>query len=174
MKNIRGCILVIGFFFIFQGVALGAGSLKIAVVDMNLLQLKSASFKKVRGVLEKKMKAMQQKLDTEKRALLKMEEDFKKQSMMLSLDAQEDKKNELEKKRRYYKYLYEDFTIEMKNFEKNAKSKIGNELNKVLKKIAADEGYSIIFERRTIGLLFYDDVIDITDKVIKSYDSMEK
>lgn len=171
MKNMRGCILAIFIFFMFQGVASGAGPLKIAVVDMNLLQHKSAAFKKVRGSLEKKVKAMQQKLDAEKSALLKMEEDFKKQSMMLSLDAQEDKRAELEKKRRYYKYLYEDFTIEMQNIEKNTKAKIGKELNNILKKIATDKGYSIIFERRTLGLLFYDDTIDITDQVVKAYDA---
>lgn len=174
MKNIRRCILVIGFFFIFQGVALGAGPLKIGVVDMTLLQHKSAFFKKVRGTLEKKVTSMQQKLDAEKNALLKMEEDFKKQSMMLSLDAQTDKVAELEKKRRYYKYLYEDFSIEMQNIEKNAKARIGKELNNILRKIADDQGFSIIFERRTIGLLFYDDSIDITDQVIKTYDDMKK
>ena len=171
MKNLERCILMIVFFFFFQGIALGAGPLKIAVVDMNQLQQKSASFKKVRGELEKKLKGMQQKLDAEKNALLKMEEDYKKQSMMLSLDAQEDKKNELDRKRRYYKYLYEDFTIEMKNAEQSAKEKIGKELNKILRKIAEKEGYTIIFERRTIGLLFYDDAIDITNEVVKAYDS---
>ncbi len=174
MKTMKRCVLAIGLLFIFQGAAFGAGPLKIAVVDMNLLQHKSSSFKQVRGSLEKKLKAMQQKLDTEKNALLKMEEDFKKQSMMLSLDAQEDKRNELEKKRRYYKYLYEDFTIEMNNLEKNAKAKIGKELNDVLRKIAQDQGFTIIFERRTIGLLFYDDAVDITDQVVKSYDAMKK
>jgi len=162
------------FFFLFQGIALGAGPLKIAVVDMNQLQQKSTSFKKVRADLEKKLKGMQQKLDAEKNALLKLEEDFKKQSMMLSLDAQEDKKNELERKRRYYKYLYEDFSIEMKNAEQNAKEKIGKELNDILKKIAERDAYTIIFERRTIGLLFYDDAIDITDQVVKAYDSPGK
>jgi outer membrane protein len=147
--------------------------LKIAVVDMNQLQRKSASFKQVRGSLEKKLKSMQQKLDAEKNALLKMEENFKKQSMMLSLDAQEEKKAELEKKRRYYKYLYEDFTIEMQNLEKTAKTKIGKELNDILRKIAQDQGYSIIFERRTIGLLFYDNAIDITEQVVKAYDTLK-
>jgi outer membrane protein len=167
-------MLAIVFIFVFQGVAFGAGPLKIGVVDMNLLQRKSTSFKQVRESLEKEVKTMQQKLDAEKNQLLKMEEEFKKQSMMLSLDAQEDKRNELEKKRRYYKYLYEDFTIEMKNLEKNAKAKIGQELNDILKKIAADQGFTIIFERRTIGLLFYDDSIDITDQVVKIYDSNKK
>ena len=62
----------------------------------------------------------------------------------------------------------------MKNLEKNAKVRIGKELNDILRKIADDQGFSIIFERRTIGLLFYDDSIDITDQVIKTYDAIKK
>lgn len=174
MKNLERSVLLIVFFFFFQGIALGAGPIKLAVVDMSKLQQKSSSFKKVREDLEKKLKGMQQKLDTEKNALLKLEEEYKKQSMMLSLDAQEDKKNELERKRRYYKFLYEDFSIEMKNAEQSAKEKIGKELNKILEKIAEKEGYTIVFERRTIGLLFYDDAIDITDEVVKAYDSSKQ
>jgi Skp family chaperone for outer membrane proteins len=32
----------------------------------------------------------------------------------------------------------------------------------------------MIMERRTIGLLYYDNAIDITDQVIKAYDQLKK
>jgi len=115
---------------------------------------------------------MQKKLDEEKNALLELEQDFKKQSMMLSLDAQEDKKRELEKKTRYYKYLYEDFTQDMKDAEMEATKSVGKELEKVVQKIAEKDAYTLILERRTVGLIFYDDAIDITDQVTKAYDKM--
>ena len=53
---------------------------------------------------------MQQKLNDERNALAKLDDEFKKQSMMLSLDAQEDKKRELEKKQRQFKFMYDEFT----------------------------------------------------------------
>jgi len=160
--------------FFFQHSALGADSFKIGVVDIQKLQNASAFFQKTSSILKKKFDTMQQKLDTEKKALLKLEEDFRKQSMMLSLDAQEDKKRELEKKKRYYKYLYEDFTQEMKAVEVEATKRIGKELKAVVEKIGKKEGYTVILEKRTLGLLYYSEAIDITDQVTKAYDKTKK
>ena len=47
-------------------------------------------------------------------------------------------------------------------------------LKKVVAKIAKDEGYTLIFEKRGVGLVFASDAIDITDKVIKAYDRLKK
>jgi len=71
---------------------------KIGVVDLQKLQKNSKAFQKASLSVKKKFDDMQQKLNDERTALAKLEEDFKKQTMMLSLDAQEDKKRELEKK----------------------------------------------------------------------------
>jgi outer membrane protein len=90
--------------------------------------------------------------------------------MMLSLDAQEDKKRELEKKRRYYKYLHDEFTQEMKDTEVEAIRKIMTELETVVAKLAEKEGYTLILERRTMGLVYYNKAVDITDRVIEAYD----
>lgn len=171
------------FFYVFVGIfiilfsqhnALGANGNKIAVVDVQKLQKNSAAFRSTRAVLKKKFDALQQKLDQEKKALLRLEEDFRKQSMMLSLDAKEDKRIELEKKRRYYQYIYEDYTQEMKNAEIDATRKIGKDLEKIVERIAQKEGYALIIERRTVGLLYYDDAIDITDQVTEAYDKMKQ
>lgn len=150
-----------------------AQSYKIGVVDIQKFQKKSKAFQNVSGKLKKKFDAMQQKLDDERNALIKLEEDFKKQSMMLSLDAQEDKKNQLEKKRRYYKYIYEDLTQDMKEAETDETNKIGKELEKIVKKIAEKEGFTVIFEKRTVGLIYYSDMVDITDRVADAYDAQK-
>ncbi len=148
-------------------------NIKIGVVDIQEFQRRSKAFQKIRLKLRKKYEALQAKLDKEKQALLKMEEEFRKQRLMLSLDAQEDKKRQLEKKRRYYKYLYEELTEEMKNAEMEETKRVSKELEKVVDKIAKKEGYTLILEKRTVGLVYYDDSIDITQKVIEAYDKMK-
>ena len=40
--------------------------------------------------------------------------------------------------------------------------------------IAEKEAYTIILEKRTLGLVFYDDAIDLTEQVVKAYDMMMK
>jgi outer membrane protein len=167
---ILGIILIIALPCHLLGAELG----KIAVVDIQQFQKNSLAFQKTRQVLKKKFEALQKKLDDEKRKLLKLEEDFKKQSMMLSLDAQEDKKRALDKQRRYYKYLYEDLSQEMKNSEIEATKKVGKELEKIVEKAGKEEGYIIILEKRTVGLIYYKDSIDITDQVTQAYDKMQK
>jgi outer membrane protein len=147
-----------------------AETIKVGVVDIQEFQNKSKAFQKIKVDLKKKFDALQQKLDQEKAALIKLEEEFKKQGMMLSLDAKEDKKRELEKKSRYYKYLYEDLTDEMKDAEVEATKRVGKELEKVVEKIGGAEGYTVILEKRTLGLVYFNSAIDITARVTEAYD----
>ncbi len=165
-------ILTAGIFIMLclQYPALGASASKIAVVDMERLQNQSKAFQRERAKLKKKFDAMQKKLKDEEQAIRKLEEDYNKQSMMLSLDAKQDKKRELERKKRHYKYLYEDFTKEIKDEEEDATKAVGKNLEKILENIAKKEGFTIILERRTLGLIYYADAIDITDQVTEAYD----
>ena len=117
---------------------------------------------------------MQKKLKAEEDAIRKLEQDFNKQGMMLSLDAKQDKRRELERKKRHYKYLYEDYSQEMKEAEKEATRRVGKDLEKILEKMAVEQGFILILEKRTIGLLFYDDVIEITDQVTQAYDKIKQ
>ena len=173
MKKLFPLIAAIFIILCFQHTAL-AKDIKIAVVDIQKLQSQSKAFQKQRAKLKNKFDAMQKKLKVEEDAIRKLEQDFSKQSMMLSLDAKQDKRRELERKKRHYKYLYEDYSQEMKEAEKQATQRVGKDLEKILGKMAVEQGFILILERRTIGLLFYDDVIDITDQVTQAYDKMQQ
>ncbi len=178
MKRLVGFVLLVMMGFLMEGHAQAAQasspSVKIGVVDLQEFQKNSKAFKKTGSVVKKKFDDMQLKLDQERDALAKLEDEFKKQSAMLSLDAQEDKKRELEKKRRYYKYLYDDFTQEMKETEVEAIKRIMQELEKVVAKIAEKEGFTLILERRTLGLIYFNEAIDITDRVTEAYDKSKQ
>jgi outer membrane protein len=170
MKTIMslGMLCLIPLFLL--STAFGADKIKIGVVNIQEFQKKSKKFETTRASLEKKFGSLQQKLDKERTALLALEEDFKKQKMMLSLDAQDDKKRELDRKRRYYKYLVEDITQQMKDAEIEATKNIGKALETTVQKIGKKEGYTLILEKRTLGLVYYNSTIDITDRVIKAFD----
>ena len=173
MKQLFTLIGAIFITLCFHPTAL-AIDIKIAVVDIQRLQNQSKEFQKQRAKLKTKFDAMQKKLRDEEEAIRKLEQDFNKQSMMLSLDAKQDKRRELERKKRHYKYLYEDYSQEMKEVEKEATQKVGKALEKILEKMAIEQNYTLILERRTIGLLFYDDAVDITDQVTQAYDKMQQ
>lgn len=174
MKRFFQLILGISIIFFFQQSSFGADTYKIGVIDVQKLEKDSVAFQKKRAEVKKKFDALQKKLDAEKAELLKMEEDLNKQEMMLSLDAKEDKRRELEKKKRHYKYIYDDYTQEMKDLQVETTREIGKDLEKVVKKIGEGEGYILILEKRTVGLVYYKDEIDITDQVTKAYDKLKQ
>jgi outer membrane protein len=170
MKRFLFLALTSIMFFFFQTDQASSQAVKIGVVNLDRFQQTSKTFQKAGAAMKSKFEELQKKLDEERNLLAALEEDFKKQSMMLSLDAQEDKKRELEKKRRYYKYLHDEFTQEMKDSEMEAIRKIMGELEKVVEKIAEKEGYTLILERRTMGLIYFSKAVDITDRVTEAYD----
>lgn len=143
---------------------------KVGVIDMERFQQESKTFQKVRAELKAKFDSLQQKLDDEKAQLAKVEEAYRKQSMMLSLDARESKQQELQKKQRYYKYLYNEYTAEMHDAEADARKKVGKAVQKIVGDIGEKGGYVLIIEKQSPGLIYYDDAVDITDKVVKAYD----
>jgi len=168
-----------GLIFVFLGLLamvflqpapLAAQNVKVGVVDLQKFQKNSKAFQRASLVVKKKFDDMQQKLNDERNALGKLDEELKKQSMMLSLDAQEDKKRDFEKKQRQFKFTYDEYTQEMKETEMEAIKKVMKELEKVVEEMGKKEGYTIILERRTLGLLYFNNTIDLTDRVTEAYD----
>jgi outer membrane protein len=153
-----------------QPAPLAAQNVKVGVVDLQKFQKNSKAFQRASLVVKKKFDDMQQKLNDERNALGKLDEELKKQSMMLSLDAQEDKKREFEKKQRQFKFMYDEYSQEMKDTEMEAIKKVMKELEKVVEDMGKKEGYTIILERRTLGLLYFNNTIDLTDRVTEAYD----
>jgi len=141
---------------------------------MKRLQQRSENFQRIKEGLKKKYNVFQKKLDGERQQIEKLEKDLQKQSMMLSLDAKENKEMELGKLTRHYKYMVSEVTQEMKDAEFEATRKVGREIEKIVEKIGQKEGYTIILELGTVGLLYYDDTHDITTQVIKAYDKTKQ
>ena len=160
--------------FLFNQLAFGAGvnPTKIAVVDVKKLETVSKKFQVIKAQIQKKVDQLEKELNDKKEDLQKTEAEFRKQSLMLSLDAQADQQKELKKKRLYLEYLYKDYTEQMQDAVRSTEQKLLMEVKGIVKKIAEKEGYILVLEKNlTPGLIVYDDVIDITDRVVEIYDS---
>ena len=172
-------VLIVFLFFVmtlclFNQFAFGAGanSTKIAVVDIKKLETVSKKFQAIKAQIQKKVDMLEKELNDKKEDLLKTEAEFRKQSLMLSFDAQADKQKELKKKKLYLEYLYKDYNEQMQDTVRSAEQKLLLEVKGIVKKLAEKEGYILVLEKNlTPGLIVYDDVIEITDKVVEVYDS---
>jgi len=158
---------------VFPLSAVGADR-KIGVVDLQRCLTESIEGKRVFQDLKTKKDGMQRKLDERQEELLKLKDELEKQSMMLSMDAKEDKEKEFERKRRDFKYFYDDLSSEMKKAEAEARAKMLKELEKVVVDIGEKGLYLMVFERRSGGIMYIDKAIDITVEVIKAYDKTKR
>jgi outer membrane protein len=174
MKNFLRITPFLVFLFFFQANAIGAAPIKIGVLDLQKFQANSKAMQIETQKLQKKYDDMKKKLEDEVKALQKLEDELKKQSLMLSLDAQSSKKREVERKQRYIQFLRNDFSQEMKDTDQENTQRVLKELEKIVGKIAKDGDYTIILERKSLGLIYADESTDITDLVVKAYDSMKK
>lgn len=147
-----------------------AADSKIGIVDIQLLQQESSQFQKVRDRLQKRADELKAKLSRESSDLAKLEDEYEKQSMMLSLDAKETKRRELEKKRRYYNYLFEEYNRELKETEMEATRAMSKQIRSVLSSIGKSGGFTIILDASAPGLLYEKGAVDITKDVIKALD----
>lgn len=174
MKRISLLFFCFLLLFCLQNRIVWAEGVKIGVLNMQKLQQNSVRFQKIREGLKKRFNALQKKLDGERAQIAKIEEELRKQSMMLSLDAKEDKEMDLGKRTRHYKYMYGEVTQEMKDAEFEATRKVGKEIEKIVEKMSQKEGYTIILEDGTVGLIYYDNAIDITKQVTEAYDKLNQ
>jgi len=165
-----GCLLMTMVVLAFFCTPVAAAGLKVGVVDLQRCIMESVEGKKVKDELQKKKDAMQQKLDERQNKLVQFKKELDKQSMMLSMDAKQDKAKEFERQRREFKYFYDDVVRQMRKVELEAKKKLVRELEKVVNGIGEKGKYDLILERRTSGILHYQKTLDVTDAVIKAYD----
>jgi outer membrane protein len=174
MKNLIGILLGFVLCVCLCLPAYGADTCKIGVVDMTKFQEQSVAFKKLSEAYAKKLEPMRKELEQNQAELARLEEDLRKQGMMLSLDAKEDRAKDLGKKARRFEYMRNEFQQTGKELQVEALRDIGGDIQKIVQKIGAREGYDVILEKRAVGFLYNNEKIDITDEVVKDFDQLKK
>jgi outer membrane protein len=169
MKRLFGLIIFIAAIFILQHNALAQEPLKIGILDIQRCINNSNEGRRIFTSLKNRQSTMQAELNKKQEELLEMQKEIEKQSLMLSLDAQEDKQKEYDKKRRELEYLVQDLNEELSKAETEARQEILNSLEVIIEKIGREENYDLILERVTSGSVFASEALDITDRVIDEF-----
>jgi outer membrane protein len=147
--------------------------IKIAVVNLNKCVRESLKGKRLYRRLEDKRDVLQKKVNQKEAELKKLQDELKKQSMMLSPDALRKKRKLFERKQQEYRYFLEDAQDELREEEAKGIEKLLVDLRKVISNIAKKEGYTLVLEISKGGILYSKGNIDITSEVIKEFDNLK-
>jgi outer membrane protein len=149
-----------------------ADTVKFGSIDVQKVLNESDAGKKAKSDLESLIKTRQSSIDEKGKAIEKLRADIEKQASVLSADARKNKEDELEKLLREYQRIVQDSQTEIKKKEGEFTETILREVRELIEKIGEEEVYTLIIEK---GMILYSNKgIDITDSVLKKYDSFKK
>ena len=123
--------------------------------------------KKLKGSFEDKQKLL--KKDEEK--IIKMKEDLKKQSLVMNDKAKIKKESEIEDAIRNLQQQSMEYQKEIQNMEQDMKGPILDKVKTIIDEVSKTAGVDVTFEASTAPVIYAKNKKDLTDEVIKMYDS---
>jgi outer membrane protein len=171
MKKMITLLLVLS---LFAAAPVLAAEVKLGYVDLQKALNLSAAGKDAKEKIQKKVKEHEGAIETRQTELKKLKDDLEKQALLLSDEARGGKERDYQQKLKDFQRYTKDIQEELQQKDADFTRQILEDLFKVIKGIGEKEGYTMIFEQSESSLLFADDKVDLTDKVIKAYDAQSK
>jgi len=166
--------VVIGMILLGWFGSVWAADLKIAYVDIQKAVNESNAGKDAKKLITKDVEKFQGQIADKQKVLQTMKESLEKQAPMLNPDARATREKEYQNKLREFQRWGEDTQNEINQKRMEIERNISIGLQKVIQKVGADEGYTLILEKNESIVLFVSKALDITDRVIKAYDAQKK
>ena len=151
-----------------------AADLKVGFVDIQRAVNECREGIEAKKALIKEAEKFQRLGQEKQKELQTMKDSLEKQALMLTPDARAAKEKEFQNKGREFQRWVEDGQNEIKSKEMEMLKTIAMGLQKVVQKMGADEGYTLVLEKNEEFVLYASKSIDLTDRVIKAYDAQKK
>lgn len=173
--------VIIGILLLFVAGGLLSGvvysenlNVKIACVDIQRAINECNAGKEAKKALTKEAEKIQNLIFEKQKELQGMKESLDKQVSLLNPEARAAREKELQARFRDYQRWGEDVQNEMNQKRTEMEKTVFIGLQKVIQKLGAGEGYTLILEKNENIVLFASKPTDITDLIINAYDAQKK
>ena len=172
--NIRNIVLVLVLYlFALGSVAYGAEVQKIGVIDLQKIIDKSDAGKRSSVEIKSQGKKMEQVLKKKGSEIEELRKTLDQKSLVMSNEAREGKEQDLRVKIDDLKSLQRRYQDVLRDLNINLSKQITKDVFEIVEEIGRRMGYSLVIDRRAGGVVYAPNAIDITDKVIESYNAMD-
>jgi outer membrane protein len=151
-----------------------ATATKIATVDMQKALQTVEAGKKAKNKLEHEFNTKKKMLDDEQKAIVKLEGEFKKQTLVLNDAAKEKKFQELQERKMKFQQQLMRSQTEIQQKEGELTAPIVKALKEAVREIASKKGYQMVLDKNEQTVIFSQDKDDLTDELVKAYNSKHK
>lgn len=142
---------------------------KIGIINPQVVLQNSVKGKEAIGRLQALTTAKQKKYESLQNAIEALEKEAL--SPALNAEARDRKTQDLANKRTEIKRFAEDAQKESMAAQQKEFEAIQKDLMPIIEKVAKENGFSLVLDLNTAGVTFFDPAIDLTEKVVKSYDA---
>jgi outer membrane protein len=154
--------------------AASAQNLKMGYVDYQRVLLEVQDGKDAKNRLQKTLDDRQKEIDREQDTLRKEKEMLDKQASAMSEETRVQRATDLQKRILELAQKWDRYRAEAANQERQEMAPIIDRIDGVIAKIAERDSLSFVFERRDSGLVYAQTQYDLSNEVIRSYNTLPK
>ena len=146
---------------------LAAEPARMGFVDMPRIIEASAMARDAAAETERAADAARKQLDTEQQAIAKMRQEFAQDGTIMSESERNARMKAIEERLQAYNKQAADMQDDINRMRVAMAEKALRPVQKAIAEIAREEGVNAVFERTESALLYVDDAMDLTDRVIE-------
>jgi outer membrane protein len=151
-----------------------AAELKLGYIDMQRALNGSEQGKEAKEQLATKVKKYQDEINVKQEDLKKLKDELEKQGMLLSDSTRASKERDYQNKLKDFQRFTKDAQDELQGKDEELTRRILEGMEKVIKEYGRNNGYTFIFVKNDSLLLFVDEKVDLTEEVLKLFNSNRK
>jgi outer membrane protein len=151
-----------------------AAEIKIGYVDMQRAVKEVEEGKKAFKKLKKKYNRYQKEIKAKEEEVKKFQEEIKKQSVVLTEEGKKQKAVEMQRKLLEFQNAYLEKQRDLQQREGKLMGPIINKLVRLVQEMGATGEYTIILEKTDSRLLWAQQSLDITNELIRRFNSAKK
>lgn len=167
MKRVMMMVVMLGM----MNSAAWAAEGKFGYIDMQRALNNSAAGKEAKEQLQVKLKKYQEQINAKQEELQKLKSDLEKQGVALSETARAAKEKDYQQKLKDFQRFTKDAEEDLQARDAEFTKKIVVEMEKVVNEFGKKNGYTIIFDARSAGMLYADQKADLTEEVLKAFNA---
>lgn len=153
--------------------AASAEEVKLGYVDLQRALNETEEGRKAKSALKKVFDQKQKELDEQQEDFKKAKEDLDKKRTLLPAETVRQKEQELATKFEKVQQSYMRHQQDLAKKEGEATQKIFERMHRIILKIASAENFSMVFDKTQAGVVFAKPHLDLTNEVIRRYNSGE-
>ena len=159
-------ILLVVLAVLLLSPAVLAAETKVGVINMEVVAKNSEPGREAMEKLQAEFKEMKSELDERKAGIEKLRDALQKQGLVLSQEAKLDKELEYKRNVRDFQDLLQSFQRKTKAEEARLTQPIIQMMIEAIQDYGRKNGYTMIVDGKAGGLLYANDTVDITNKII--------